>query len=169
MKEALVELLRHGRHEQAAVLAAGRRGGSRRLAARLWDADPAVRTAAAAAVAQLCTLAPGQLREILRRFVWALNDESGTNAAAVLPAFAAAARRCPESVAVHLGALVALLDDAGLRPGVVAVLEAVAQTAPHLLEPHAGDVRARAELTYDLRLAALAARLEGGKGNDQTE
>jgi len=162
MRERVVELLVQGRPDAAAALAAASRGGVRALTARLWDLDQEVRQSAAEAIGHLADLAPAKLLEVLRRFVWALNDESGTNGAATLTAMAAVARHRPAALAPFLGALVALLDDDGLRPGIVTVLDTVARTAPELLAVFRADLIGWGDALEDNRLAALAARLQRG-------
>ena len=162
MRERVVEFLRQGRPDAAAELAAASRGGVRALTARLWDLDEEVRHAAAEAIGRLSVSAPAKLHEALRRFVWALNDESGTNGAATLTAMAAVARHRPMALAPFLGALVALLDDDGLRPGILTVLDAVERTAPELLAPFKADLIGWSDELEDDLLVALAARLQRG-------
>lgn len=160
-----MELLRQNRPGVAAELAAGARGGVRVLTARLWDRDEQVRLAAAEAIAHLSAHSPAKLQEVMRRFVWALNDESGTNGGATLIAMQAVARHAPEVLAPFLGALVAILDDDGLRPEIVSVLENVERTAPDLLAPFRSDLIDWSSVLEDDCLAALAARL--ARGDDQ--
>lgn len=164
-----MELLRQGRCDEAAALVAHGRGGVRVLTARLWDSDEAMRRAAAVAFGDLAEHAPDKLREALRRFIWALNDESGTDGSPTLAAMAAVAQRQPRALAPFLGALIALLDDGRLRPGILSVLERVAATDATVLAASRHDLVDWAESLDNDRLAALAARLEGGNHDDQAK
>lgn len=114
----------------------------RRLTPRLWDDDAPVREAAAAAIAEIARRRPSQGRDLVRRFVWAMNEESGTNGAAVLPALAAIARTDASVLDGQLGCIVTRLRDGNLRPGLLGVLAVVATASPALVAPLVADVRA---------------------------
>ncbi len=101
---------------------------------RLWDEDPAVARSSAAALAMVAATDAARGRELLRRFLWALNDESATNAGPVLEAVAALAAHTPELVRPYAGALVPLLADPGLAGGVVTVFERLLAAVPAAVE-----------------------------------
>ncbi len=56
------------------------------LQGRLWDPDDEIRSRAAEALGAAAAAHPELGRELLRRALWALNDESATNGAYMLPA-----------------------------------------------------------------------------------
>ena len=69
----------------------------------------------------------------MRRALWALNDESATNGAAMLPAIGEIGRRAPDLVAPFVGPMAAYLWDEGLRPGILRALCRIADVAPELV------------------------------------
>ena len=103
----------------------------RLLVGRLWEETPAVRAAAAAAIGEVAARDPGRGRELVRRFLWALNDESATSGGPVLPALREIGRRVPELVAPRAGALrrLARLDPA-LRPAIEETLAVLGEGGP---------------------------------------
>jgi len=98
----------------------------RLVVGRLWEADPAVRAAAAASLGEVAARDPARGRELVRRFLWALNDESATSGGPVLPALREIGRRNPALLAPHAGALERLARiDAALRPEIERTLAAL--------------------------------------------
>ncbi len=135
-----MDLLHRGEFQALATQAALKPRVLRVLLARLWDAEQVVRAGAASTLGALAAQQPVKATELVRRFVWALNDESGTNAAAVVPALAAMAKAAPDVVGPFAGALVAHLDDDGVRADLLQVLGALGDSGPAWLEPHAADI-----------------------------
>ncbi len=89
----------------------------RLLVGRLWEEEPAVREAAAVALGEVACRDPGRGRELVRRFLWALNDESATSGGPVLPALREIGRRNPGLLVPHAGALERLARiDTALAP-----------------------------------------------------
>ena len=109
------------------------------LQGRLWDADPEIRNRAAIALGVAATAHPDLGREILRRALWALNDESAMNGKYMLPAIGEIGRRSPDLVAPFVGPMTSYLWDEGLRPGILDALCRMAGDAPDLIE----DIRDR--------------------------
>lgn len=105
----------------------------RHLQGRLWDTDPAVRANAASALGAAAAANPVLGRELLRRAMWALNDESATNGADVLPLIGEIGVRDPELVAPFVGPMTSYLWDVGLRPGILRALCRIAEAAPELV------------------------------------
>lgn len=135
-----MDSLRRGEYEGLATQAAQEPGVLRALLGRLWETDQVLRAGAARTLGVLASRQPEKAGELVRRFLWALNDESGTNGAAVVPALEAMAQAAPDVVGPFTGALVAHLDDDGMRAGLLQVLATLQATAPAWIEPHAGDV-----------------------------
>ena len=77
---------------------------------------------------------PHTPRELLRRALWALNDESATNGAYVLPAIGEIGRRAPDLAEPFVGPMTAYLWDEGLRPGILQALCRIAAVAPELID-----------------------------------
>ncbi len=108
----------------------------RLLVARLWDVDRHVAERASRGLGEYAARWPEATREIVRRLLWALNDESGTNGAPALAALGEIGRRAPDLIAPYVPALVETVDDAGLRLDLLQALTAIAATAPGLVAPH---------------------------------
>lgn len=125
-----MELLRRGAVEELAGIAAADPSALRFLTPRLWDEDREVARRSAEALAAVSHDRPDLGRELVRRFLWALNDESGTNAGPVLAALAEVAGRSPELLQPYVGALIPLLEDDGLCDGVLRVFEELVQAMP---------------------------------------
>lgn len=140
VRERVVDYLRRGEFEELARQAGQEASVLRALVGRLWDIDEVLRTGAATTVGVLAARRPEQARELVRRFLWALNDESGTNGTAVIPALQVMAQAAPGVVGPLAGALVAHLDDDGMRAGLLQVLTTLHDAAPMWLDPHLADI-----------------------------
>ena len=104
------------------------------LQGRLWDADPEIRCRAAIALGAAAASHPDLGRELLRRALWALNDESAMNGKYVLPAIGEIGRRAPDLAEPFVGPMTSYLWDEGLRPGILRALCRMADVAPELIE-----------------------------------
>jgi HEAT repeat protein len=136
LTEEIRELLQQGREQAVAELAAANRRALRPLLGRLWDPDEEIRRHAARAIGHAGEAHPDLGLEVLRRLVWALNDESATNGVYGIPAIGEIGRRRPELVAPFVEPLVSMSHDAGLRLELIRALTAIAETAPTLVTPH---------------------------------
>lgn len=136
LKEEVMELLRQGRDEALAELAASNRKALRPLMGRLWDTDPEIRRRAASAVGRAAVTHEELGIDIIRRLLWALNDESATNGVFGIPALGEIGRRSPAMLAPYVPALVSMARDEGLRPELLRALLAVAGTDPRQVAPH---------------------------------
>jgi len=141
-------LLRQGREQTLTELALADSRALRPLVGRLWDSDPTIRRRAARVLGEAATMHEGLGLEIIRRLVWALNDESGTNGVYGIPALGEIGRRAPGLLAAHVPVLVSICDDDGLRLEVLRALVAIAESAPELvagelqrLKPWVDDAR----------------------------
>jgi len=134
-----MELLRQGDSEGLEQMVVENPTAVRFLQGRLWDADPEVRCLAARALGAAAEAHPDLGRELLRRALWAINDESATNGGPMLSAIGEIGRRAPELVAPFVGPMTAYLWDDGLRPGILDALHRIAEVAPELID----DVRDR--------------------------
>ncbi len=144
VKERVMALLARDDRSALHALLEERPAAVRHLVGRLWDADPTVREAAAEVLGAAAGRDPALGLELLRRFDWALNDESATNAGAVLAAMGAIAVRLPEVAAPFAGRIVAALDDPALAEAARRVLGRIEREAPELLrsiEKNSSDER----------------------------
>lgn len=136
-----MELLRSGDGAGLGRLVTERAAAVRHLQGRLWDPDESTRRRAAAALAVAAEARPELGRDLLRRLVWALNDESATNGRCAVPALAEIGARCPELVEPFVGSMVRLLEDDGLRPALLEALARIGRAAPGVVAPYRGLIR----------------------------
>ena len=128
-----MELLRQGREQELAEKVAANRRAVRPVLARLWDPDAQIRAGAARALGQAAATHSELGREVVRRLLWALNDESATNGVYAIPALGEIGRRAPGLMTHHVPALVSMARDEGLRGEILRALRAVARAAPTLV------------------------------------
>ena len=129
-----MEMLRLGDSKGLERMVGERPSSVRFLQGRLWDTDPLIRGRAAAAIGAAALSHPDLGLEILRRALWALNDESATNGSYMLPAIGEIGRRAPGLVVPFVGPMTGYLWDEGLRPGILRALCRIAEVAPDLVE-----------------------------------
>jgi hypothetical protein len=146
LKEKVMELLRQGDSEGLERMVEETPSAVRFLQGRLWDADPEIRYRSAIALGAAAAAHPNLGREILRRALWAMNDESATNGAPMLAAIAEIGRCAPELVAPFVGPMTAYLWDEGLRPGILKALRRIAEVAPELVADESDRLKAIEDL-----------------------
>lgn len=157
LKRMVTDLLHQGRNDELRRLVASEPRSVRVLLGRLWDADADVRRRAADALGEAAARDPELGREILRRLVWALNDESGTNGAPGLAAIGEIGRRLPRLVVPHVGALVSMAWDEGLRAELLAALTTIAKGDPELIRPYLAELEVELETATEAERTAFAA------------
>jgi hypothetical protein len=135
LRELVMELLQSADSSRLERLAANEPRAVRHLVGRLWDPDRRVRQLAAAAVGAAAAVHRELGHDVLKRLVWALNDESATNGIYGLAAIGEIGARDPELARDFLGPVASLARDAGLRSAIFRALGRVAETAPELVEP----------------------------------
>ena len=135
-----MELLRTGDMQGLDALIAARPVAVRHVLGRLWDADSVVRERAAVAVGSAAAHHQELGLELMRRFAWALNDESATNGVDVIPAMAEIAIRVPEMARPFVGQLVGALLDPGLSLEAKRALEAIRRRRPELVDPYLVEI-----------------------------
>jgi hypothetical protein len=140
LKKEVRELLQHGHEQSLADLVAADRRALRPLLGRLWDPDDTIRRRAASAVGIAAAAHPELGVEVIRRLLWALNDESATNGVFGIPALAEIGRRAPEMLAPYVPALVSMAWDGGLRLDLLRALHIVAAAQPDLVRPHLAEL-----------------------------
>lgn len=130
------ELLQQGSEAAVAELARADPRVLRPLVGRLWDPDREIRARAARAVGHAAAAHPDLGLEVIRRLMWALNDESATNGVHGISALGEIGRREPELLAPFVPALVSMSADPGLRLELLHALTAIAESAPELVADH---------------------------------
>jgi hypothetical protein len=102
----------------------------RHLTSLTYDTDEQIRAAAAHAIARAAHHHPQQVSELVRRLVWAMNDESGTNSQTAPEVILAIAREQPDLLLPMMPDLARLTADQELRPLLVSAVRAVAELYP---------------------------------------
>lgn len=73
---------------------------------------------------------PALVQEVIRRLVWAMNDESGTNGLTAPDVLCAVAREMPEILLPFIADLSRLAGDPGLHNGLKALLRQISEAFP---------------------------------------
>ena len=128
-----MEMIRHGDRQGLEDLVAQEPQAIRYLQGRLWDTEYRVRQNAAEALGVAAAAHPEIGLELLRRAMWALNDESAMNGAYTLPVIGEIGFRNPELVAPFIEPMTSYIWDEGLRPGILQALCRIAEVAPELV------------------------------------
>ena len=102
----------------------------RHLTSMTYDTDDGIRAAAAHAIARMAHHHPGQVSELVRRLVWAMNDESGTNSHTAPEVILAIALEKPDLLLPMMPDLARLTADTGLRPVLLSAVRAVSERYP---------------------------------------
>jgi hypothetical protein len=133
LKEAVVELLERGDSDGLERMVAAEPRAVQPLQGRLWDLDPDVRRLAARALGAAAAAHPALGKELLRRAMWALNDEAATNGAPMLPMIGEIGFRAPELVAPFVAPMASYLWDENLQAGILEALARISEVAPELV------------------------------------
>ena len=102
----------------------------RHLLGFTYHEDHEIRMRAARAVALASKHHPALVQSIIRQLVWAMNDESGTNALTAPEVLRAIADETPELLLPAVPDLVRLSAEPELREGLTAALRTVSQHCP---------------------------------------
>lgn len=157
-----MDLLRQGGEEAAAELAIAEPRALAPLVARLWDPAPEIRRGAAGAIGRSAAAHPARGLEVVRRLMWALNDESATNGAYGIPALGEIGHRCPEMMTTFVPSLALMSRDDGIRLELLKAFGRIAESDPRLirrqldrLRPHIDESREEERRAFR-RLIAIA-------------
>jgi cobyrinic acid a,c-diamide synthase len=118
------------RTDELERLAASEPRAVRHLLALTYQADETLRRTAARAVARAGRYHPRLVQNVIRRLVWAMNDESGTNAVTAPGVLQAIAEEQPELLLPAVPDLIRLAADESLREGLAGALRLVASRCP---------------------------------------
>jgi len=105
-------------------------GALQHLLRHMYDPDEEVRRVAASGIALGARYHRPTIEQIIKRLVWAMNDESGTNAPYAPEVLLAIAREDPELLVPVAPDLVRLSRDITLYDELVVVLNEVADKCP---------------------------------------
>jgi hypothetical protein len=109
---------------------AGDRRSLRHLVGLIYQPEPEVQRLAARGVALAASHHPVQVEEVIRRLIWAMNDESCTNAAGAPEVLRALAEECPRLLVPMIPDLLRLSADPGLHDDLVETVRRVAEQLP---------------------------------------
>jgi hypothetical protein len=142
LKEKLMEALRTGDERRLERLAAHGPRVGRHLLGRLWDPDESIRRQAAVGIGILAAENPELGIELLRRLMWALNDEAATYGVHGVAAIGEIGHRDPKLVEPFVGPVASYAWDDSLRSEILRSLIRIAEAAPRLVGPYLEDLRA---------------------------
>jgi hypothetical protein len=126
----VVESGRSGDFEPLEKLVAGNPRAVRHLLGLSYHPDPGKRRVAGQGLAIASKYHPKLVQEVIRRLVWAMNDESGTNALTAPQVLQSIAEEKPELLLPVVPDLTRLSADPGLRDGLAAALKEVTDRCP---------------------------------------
>ena len=129
---------KEGRYEDLEELIANDPRTVRHLLGLTYSADPEIRAGAARGIALAARHHQRLVKKTIQRLVWAMNEESGTNAVGAPEVLEAIAKEKPRLLIPVVPDLIRLTTDNSLRKGLRRTLRAVADGCP-------GEVGARLE------------------------
>jgi hypothetical protein len=135
LSEEVRELLLQGRDTELVGRVVADARIVRPLLARLYDPSEQIRDRAARVLGHAAAAHPELGREVARRLIWALNDESATNGVYGIAALGQIGRQAPDLVAPHVSALARMAWDRGLRLAILEALAEIAWSSPQLVSP----------------------------------
>ena len=160
-KRDVERILENRDWKQLYVWAEENKGLYRQLMARIYVKDGIVFWRAVEALGVVAHYIEQKERnyalELVRRYFWMLNEESGGTAWNASEAIGSLVAHCPETCGQFNWMLSGLLEDESLRDGALWGLVQLAQVAPHMVDPIEERIRPFLESTESLArgLAAL--------------
>ena len=158
LREEVMEVLRAGDTTRVEQVAVSDRRAIRHLVGRLWDQDCEVRRAACIGVGAAAAAHPDVGLDVIRRLMWALNDESATNGVYGIAALGEIGARDPELIEPFVGPLASFSWDDGLRVEILKALVRIARVTPRIVAPHLVQVEPHVD-PHDYAEIELAAHL----------
>jgi hypothetical protein len=141
VKDRVMELLRSEDTAPLERYAQSHPQAVRFLLGRLWDPDPRLRARAAAGIGAAAASHRELGRDLLRRLMWALNDEAATNGVYGLAAIGEIGARDPELVEPFVGPVASYAWDDGLRRAIIRAMSRIADEAPAVVAPVVDDIK----------------------------
>jgi len=162
VKEVVRQMLDLGDTTGLEQLVSAEPGALHHLVGRLWDPDSTISRRAAAALGHGACAHPELGREVLRRLLWALNDESGMHGAAACVAVAEIGARAPEVASPFLAPFASCAGGKELRPEVLEALQHIVVERPELaleiaevLKPMSGSIDDEDRVVYEQLVGPL--------------
>ena len=153
-----MELLQSPDTTRLEKFAAAEPRAMRFLLGRLWDPDETMRERAAVGIGASAAVNRDLGVDVIRRLVWALNDESATNGVFGLAAIGEIGARDPDLIEPFVGPVACYAWDDGLRLEIIRALSRIADTAPRLVAPFLDEIEQRVD-RRDATEVALVAEL----------
>jgi len=125
-REMVMDAVRQGRLDDLPALAVADPRALRHLLALAYRPEPEIQAAAGRAIAAASRHHPELVQEMARRLLWAMNDESGTQALTAPEVLRAIAEESPDLLLPLLPELLRLTADPGLHDALVGVARLVA-------------------------------------------
>ena len=158
LKRMVMELLQSPDTTRLEKFAAAEPRAMRFLLGRLWDPDETMRGRAAVGIGASAAVNRDLGVDVIRRLVWALNDESATNGVFGLAAIGEIGARDPDLIEPFVGPVACYAWDDGLRLEIIRALSRIADTAPRLVAPFLDEIEQRVD-RRDATEVALVAEL----------
>lgn len=125
-----LELARQGDYSKLDYLISRNSSTVRHLLGMTYLPDSEDREIAIWGLAFAAQYYPKLIKDVVRRLVWAMNDESGTNALTAPDVLLGIARVRPDLLLPVIPDLTRLAGDPGLREGLVSILQLISRKFP---------------------------------------
>jgi cobyrinic acid a,c-diamide synthase len=130
LRQQVEQLVRERRLSELDILVAGQPRAVRHLLSLSYQPDQETRKFAAQGIALASRHHQGLVQNVVRRLIWAMNDESGTNAQSAPAVLQAIAEEDPELLLPVLGDIIRLAADEGLYQGLAKTLRIIKESCP---------------------------------------
>jgi hypothetical protein len=130
LRAQVQELVANGDSERLGALVAEEPRAIRHLVGCTYQADEKIRGIACQAIGRAARHHPDLVQQVVRRLVWAMNDESGTHSLTAPEVVKAVAVECPELLLPVVPDLTRLAADEGLHERLAEVLGLLAEKFP---------------------------------------
>lgn len=130
LRKRIEDSIRSGQLEELEAIVTTDRRAVRHLVSLSYSLDAVTRERAARGVAVASRHHPKLIANIVRRLIWSMNDESGTNAVSAPDVIRAIAEERPEILIPVLPDLIRLSGDESLHEGLSKALRTIAARHP---------------------------------------
>jgi len=130
LRVQVLELVEQGEMEQLNALVAEEPRAIRHLVGCTYQTDEQTRGIACRAIGRAARHHPDLVQQVVRRLVWAMNDESGTHSLTAPEVVKAVAEESPELLLPLVPDLTRLAADEGLHEPLAEVLGMLAEKFP---------------------------------------
>ncbi len=130
LRDQVLELVTRGEAEKLGALVAEEPRAIRYLVGCTYQTDERIRGVACRAIGRASHHHPDLVQQVVRRLIWAMNDESGTNSLTAPEVVKAVAEESPELLLPLVPDLTRLAADKGLQERLAEVLYLLAEKFP---------------------------------------